>query len=103
MIKAILAKLFINKMVANSRLGLEINFRMRSCWGFPFSEYASKSDSRCEKNAFSELEQMAEIAKHSSIPKNIALVNPSGISVAGLKIPNKVMGRELECKISYIM
>jgi hypothetical protein len=46
---------------------------------------------------------MAEMAKHSNMPINIALVNPNGISAAGLKIPNKEMGRVLECKISCIM
>jgi hypothetical protein len=30
------------------------------------SRNASVSESRCEKNAFSELEQMAEISKHNN-------------------------------------
>ena len=90
MIKAILAKLFSSRMVANKRLGLDINFRIR-CWDFvPFSEYSSKSDSRCEKNAFSELEQIAETAKHTNIPIKIKAVSPTGISAAGLKIPKTV-------------
>jgi hypothetical protein len=53
-------------MVANNCLGLSNTSNMYFAVFDFSSRNASVSESRCEKNAFSELEQMAEISKHNN-------------------------------------
>lgn len=91
MINAILAREFIKSIVANRRLGLPNSFRMIKCFFVPLSESSSKSVSRCEKKAFSELEQIADIIKQMSIHTRTEVVTPNGISSQGLMNADSVV------------
>ena len=64
--KATFTKLFNNSMVASNCFGLSSKANMYLAVLLFSSRNDSVSESRCEKNAFSELEQMAETRRQTN-------------------------------------